>query len=308
MESALHPDLQKLFDFYAEQRTKSPDAFVHGPGVVPSPTFFSAGRFQEHLNNPLLTPNWIALVARGQMVPLEPAFLWKTVQNKELLFMDKELINEHLSRGAAVLLEGLDILEPSINALAARLDASLPCALTNCVAFLSQRANEAYEGHCDVDDVLVIHLEGEKRWRIFERQQRRFVDNGSLSKEQMGRQLSEVVMRRGDALYLRAGVPHVCQTTADYSLHVSFDLGDKTPAPKLITQEANTRYDKACAEQYAPASKVIDTYIALLKSDKFQSDLGLATNRVRNEAIAFRRRIGKASVIRALDKFAQKKH
>jgi len=241
------------------------------------------------------------------MVPLEPAFLWKTVQNKELLFMDKELINEHLSRGAAVLLEGLDILEPAINAFAAKLDVSLPCALTNCVAFFSQRGNEAYEGHCDVDDVLVIQLEGEKRWRIFETQQRRYVDNGSLSKERMGRQLSEVVMRPGDGLYLRAGVPHVCQTTADYSLHISFELGDRTPNPKLITQEANSRYDKACAEQYAPAASVVDTYVALLKSEKFQSDLALATTRVKNEAITFRRRIGNASVIRALNKFAQKK-
>jgi ribosomal protein L16 Arg81 hydroxylase len=257
------------------------------------------------LNNPLLTPNWIALVSRGEFVPLEPAHVYKDVQNKELFFMDKELIDRHLRQGAALLLEGLDILDPSINAFAARLDLALPCALTNVVAFFSQRGNEAYTGHADRDDVLVIHIAGEKRWNLYAPKQRKLSDKGGLTKEQMGKPISELSLRPGDALYLRAGTPHLCQTTGDHSLHVSFDLRDRTPSMWQITEEANTRFDKAAAEQYSAPSKVIDQYIEhLLKNENFRNDVAAVTTQTRNNALTFRRRIGQTSVVGALTKFA----
>ena len=307
METRLHPDLQLLLAFYMQQRGNPPAAFSHKTRLVPSPSFFSVSALQEHLNNPLLTPNWIALVTEGQFVPLEPAILRKVVQDKHLFFMDKSVIEEHLGRGAALLLEGLDILDPSINAFAAKLDSVLPCALSHCVAFFSQRGNETYKGHSDLDDVLVIHLEGEKRWHLFEPHQRRLRNEGGLAKHQMGKPLREVVMQPGDALYLRAGTPHLCQTTGACSLHVSFDLRDQTPSVAEITDEANARFANAAAEQYAPASKVIDMYVNLLKSDQFQRDVALATTKVRNDGMEFRRRIGKTTGVSALSKFIREK-
>jgi ribosomal protein L16 Arg81 hydroxylase len=238
-------------------------------------------------------------------VPLEPACIYKDVQNKELHFLDKALLEHHLAQGAAVLLEGLDIMDPAINAFAAELDAALPCALTNVVAFFSQRGNEAYKGHADRDDVLVIHLAGEKRWSLFAHRQRRLSDKGGLTKEQMGPPIRELTMQPGDALYLRAGTPHLCQTTGDHSLHVSFDLRDRTPSMWQITEEANTRFDNAAAEQYAAPGEVIDQYLAILKSDKFRSDVALATQNVRNDALTFRKRIAKTSAVRALNKFVK---
>jgi hypothetical protein len=303
-EGELHPDLELLLEFYNRQRSAPPDAFAHSPGLMPSPDFFSIEKLQAHLNNPLLTPDWIALAARGQFVPLEPAYMFKDVQNKQLFFMDKALIDQHLREGAALLLEGLDVLDASINAFAARVDAALPCALTNVVAFFSQRGNEAYKGHADLDDVLVVHIEGEKRWSLFEPRPRKLKDKGGLTKEQMGRQIGDVMMRPGDALYVRAGIPHICQTTGECSLHLSFDLRDRTLSVKQITEEANTRYAAAAAAPYAEPSKVIEKYVELLTSEKFQSDVAAATSQIRDDALGFRRRIGKTSVVRALSKFA----
>jgi len=131
------------------------------------------------------------------------------------------------------------------------------------------------------------------------------VNNGSLTREQMGRQVAEVAMAPGDALYVRAGVPHVCHTSGDHSLHVSFDLGDKTPSAKQITKEANARYDNACAKAYVPPAEIVDRYVELLRSDTFQKDLVLATQAVRDQAVAFRARIGKTGVVTALEKFAR---
>jgi hypothetical protein len=299
----LHPDFQLLLDFYREQRRKPPQTFTHGPAVAPNPSVFSVARLQHHLNDPLLTPSWVTVLAQGRIVPLESSCLMKIVQNKELFFMDKTLINEQISRGAAILLEGLDILDPQINAFVGELDAGLPCALSNCVAFFSQRQNEAYQGHCDTDDVLVLQLAGEKRWRIFTPQQRRYVDNFPLDAQQLGRQIAELTLRAGDALYVRAGVPHLCETPGDYSLHLSFDLCDRTPNIEQITHEANSRYNRSCEEQYAPASRVAQRYVSLLKSDKFRNDLELATKKVKSDAVVFRKRISGTSAVTALGKF-----
>lgn len=303
MHDDLHPDLKLLLDFFLAQRNEPPHAYTHAAGLVPSPSFFSVRALQQHLNNPLLGADWVTLVARGQRVPLEPACLWKNVQTKKLLFMDKELINDHLSRGAAVVLEGMDILDAALNEFVARLDAAFPCALCTCVAFFSQRDNEAYAGHRDSDDVLVIQVAGEKVWHLFAPQQRAYAGNSPLTRQQMGQQIAEVVMRPGDALYVRAGVPHVCRTPADHSLHVSFDLSDRTPNIEQVTQEANRRYNQDCEDPYVPAAKVVDKYMALLKAPEFQKDLESATQQIRNSAAAFRRRIGKSAAVRALSKY-----
>lgn len=304
MQDELHPDLKLLLDFFVRQRASPPQEYAHASGLMPSPSFFSVRALQQHLNNPLLGPEWVSVVARGQPVALEPACLWKTVQTKKLLFMDKELINDHLNRGAAIVLEGLDILDPNINAFVAKVDAALPCALSNGVAFFSQRENEAYAGHRDSDDVLVIQVSGEKLWHLFAPQQRAYIGNAPLTRPQMGRQIAEVLMRPGDALYVRAGVPHVCRTPGDYSLHLSFDLCDRTPNIEQITHEANARYNRACADAYAPAARVVDKYVAMLKTSDFQRDLEAATEQMRHNAATFRERIGRSSAVRALSKYA----
>lgn len=303
MHNDLHPDLKLLLDFFLQQRREPPKEYTHSPRLIESPSFFSVDTLQQHLNNPLLGPDWVGLVARGQAVALDSACLWKAVQGKKLQFMDKELINEHVSRGAAVLLEGLDIMDADINRFVGQLDAAFPCALSNCVAFFSQAENEAYGGHRDSDDVLVVQLAGEKIWNLFAKQQRRYIGNSPLTREQMGQPLAEVVMRPGDALYVRAGVPHVCRTPGPYSLHLSFDLCDRTPTVEQITYEATARYNKGGEDPYVPAAGVLDRYIALMQSPVFQADLKTATEQIRTNATAFRQRIGRASAVRALSKY-----
>ena len=301
MDRVLHPDLERVLEFYHEQRRTPPAVYAHSVRHLPAVTFFSSSRLQQHLNNPLLTPSWVTLMSNGNIVSLEPAALRKVVQNKTLMFMDKEPIDQHLKRGGALLLEGLDILDSPVNAFISKLDSALPCTLSNCVAFLSQRGSEAYRGHCDTDDVLVIQIEGQKRWRIYSPQQRRYVDN-NLDDTRLGRQIAEIVMGPGDVLYVRAGVPHRCDTVSDYSLHVSIDLCDRTPNIEQITYEANARYNKEAEQPYRNPLSVTEKYVALLRSEHFQRDLAMATDHVRREAITFRQRIGRTSGVRALDR------
>ncbi len=302
MKQKLHKDLEKLLEFFLEQRRNPPAAYAYGAGIVARPEIFTIKDLQDHLNNPLLQPEWVELLVGGEKVPLEQAFHFKRVQRKELKFIDKTFINQHLANGAAVVLEGLDILDQRINTLLAKIDESFPCGMTNCVAFFSQRGNEAYKGHCDTDDVLVFQLQGRKTWHLFEPQQRRYFDVANQSDEQLGPVKEELTMRPGDALYVRAGVPHRCLTPGDYSLHLSFDLGDRTPSIEKITAQADHLYRYATAPAYSSPARAVDTYIDILQDPEFQARIQSETDSKRDEIAGFRQKMGHSASINYLNK------
>ena len=302
MKSKLHKDLDALLKFFIKQRQNPPAEFTYGAGIVSRPEVFTVKDLQAHLNNPLLLPEWLELVAGGKRLSLEDACMYKRVQRKELKFIDKSYINQRFAEGAAVVLEGLDILDSRINELLARIDDCFPCVMSNCVAFFSQRENEAYQGHCDTDDVLVFQLAGRKTWQLFEAQQRRYQGVFNQSDEQLGPVKEEIIMRPGDALYVRAGVPHRCTTPGEYSLHLSIDLGDRTPSVEQVTAQADNRYLHATAPVYGPLSQVVDKYIGILQSSDFQTGLQAETEKKRDNIKQFRQQLGRASGINYFSK------
>ncbi len=302
MKNKLHKDLDALLKFFIKQRQNPPAEYTYGAGIVPRPEVFTVKDLQAHLNNPLLQPEWLELVAEGKRLSLEDACVYKRVQRKELKFIDKSYINQRFAEGAAVVLEGLDILDSRINELLARIDDCFPCVMSNCVAFFSQRENEAYQGHCDTDDVLVFQLAGKKTWHLFEAQQRRYRGVSGQSDEQLGPVKEEIIMRPGDALYVRAGVPHRCTTPGEYSLHISIDLGDRTPSVEQVTAQADNRYLYATAPVYGPLSQVVDKYVDILQSSDFQTGLQAETEKKRDDIIQFRQQMGRASGINYFNK------
>ena len=304
MKQKLHKDLQALLKFYQQQRQNPPEEFTHATGVIDKPSFFTVTDLQRHLNNPLLRPEWVHVKLDGDRVELEKSFFSKTVQRRKLEFLDKQLLNDSIKQGAAVVLEGIDILDPGINEFVARLDDSLPCSMCNSVAFWSQQANEAYEGHLDADDVLVVHLAGRKTWQLFAPQPRRYAEIHDLSAQQLGPVKHELTLRPGDALYVRAGVPHRCTTAADYSLHMAFDLIDSTPSATEISAQAAQQYNFACELPYESSDKVIDRFASILESTEFQDAVQEATNFKRGEIQRFREMLGRTSVVRSLGKFS----
>src|SRR5210317_928683 len=111
MKQKLHKELQALLDFYLKQRQNLPEAYTYKAGVINNPSFFTVADLQRHLNNPLLQPDWLYVKQNGVRVELEKSCFYKTVQNKQLNFIDKQIINDEIGNGAAVVLEGIDILE-----------------------------------------------------------------------------------------------------------------------------------------------------------------------------------------------------
>lgn len=304
MKQKLHKDLQALLGFYQKQVQSPPAEFSHGTGVIDKPGFFTIADLQRHLNNPLLRPEWVHVKLDGKRLELEKCCYYKTVQSRKLDFMDKQALNNEINKGAAVVLEGIDILDTEINAFVARLDESLPCVMANSVVFFSQQNSEAYEGHCDADDVLVVQLSGRKTWQLFKPQQRRYLGITDQSEAQLGPVMHEIDMRPGDALYVRAGVPHRCLTATPCSLHMSFDLVDNTPTTAEIAAEATNQYKQACEAPYAPPARVVERYVSILHSQEFQQALVEATEFKRQEIARFREMLGRSSTVRSLNKFS----
>lgn len=61
------PQLRALRDFYHKTAKKLPDGqdFVHAPGLIRNPAFFTLEHLKTHLNNPLLMPGWFQLFWQG---------------------------------------------------------------------------------------------------------------------------------------------------------------------------------------------------------------------------------------------------
>jgi ribosomal protein L16 Arg81 hydroxylase len=287
---------EKVVQFLSDAvSNKSHAPFVRVEALLDPSTIFSLAAFEGLLRNPLLTPDWLQMRHKGRVIDLSGEFQWKNVQRRKLCFLPKELIEKGLSEGSSLVLEGLDILSPQIARLVSEIDQIFPCVLSNCEAFFSQRSSEAYDGHRDSDDVLVIQIEGQKTWEVFVPQQRRYTGNSPLTEAELGPRAAEFTMNPGDCLYVRAGVPHRCTTPSAYSLHLSFDLCDRTPNIEQITHMANQEFNKGLADHSAPVSEVLRQYRQLLNTPQIEKALEVSAQQMREQVRAFRRKIVNAT-------------
>ena len=274
----LSPVQRRIRDFYFKEGLGAPAdvSHVHRANLVPDQQLFSLEHLRRHLNNPLLDLDYLNLFQAGKPVDLSGANLYKLVQKRKIGFVDRRVLQQQLEKGAACVLEGLDILEPEINALATALDRGRAATFCNATVFFSQRGNEAYRGHLDTDDVLVIHMAGEQRWSIHRRQPPRRVNLADLEIAQMGPVEAEVVMRPGDVLYLRNFTPHRVETLSPYSLHLSFDLCDRQPSIEAALQMLLRHYDRDSSPRSTPPLDDLDKLFRLSRSATYEADLARA--------------------------------
>lgn len=261
-------------DFFFKQASSLPPerGYLHHPGLIENQTIFRLEDLRKHLNNPFLRLEFLQIVDRGKLVDMQAARCVKVVQRRPIEFVNRRLLEEHLEKGAACLLEGVDILEPQVGLLAATLDRAHSCTFSNAVVFFSQRGNEAYRGHIDTDDVLAIHLGGAKKWRLHARQAPRRSHLVELEGSEMGPVEAEIVMRPGDALFLRSGTPHQVETVGDYSLHLSFDLCDRAASIETVFDLLSKHYDRDALRPYGTAQEVLEKVAGLGRTETFRRD------------------------------------
>jgi ribosomal protein L16 Arg81 hydroxylase len=304
----LSPVQRRIRDFYFKEGLGAPPevTHVHHANLVPDQRLFTLEHLRRHLNHPLLDLNYLNLFQAGKPVDLADARVYKTVQRRKIEFVDRRVLQQHLEKGAACVLEGLDILEPDINALAASLDRAHAATFCNATAFFSQRGNEAYRGHVDTDDVLVVHLAGEKRWRIYRRQAPRRIGLTDLSDAQIGAVEAEVVMRPGDVMYLRNYTPHRVETLSPCSLHMSFDLNDRQLSIELALELLLDHYDRDSSARQVTPREDLDKLFRLSRSAGYEADLARAQATEKAGHAEFRKLLANNRVSH-LDRFVDEK-
>ncbi|MDH6704811.1 hypothetical protein P3T27_001514 [Kitasatospora sp. MAA19] len=153
--------------------------------------------------------------------------IWHQLQPSEL--------HQRLAEGATLVLDAVDELHPGIGALAGQLERRLRTGV-QANLYASWTGIEGFGVHWDDHDVVVVQLDGAKRWRIYGPTRtvpmHRDVETPEPPPEEP---LADLVLTAGDVLYLPRGWWHaVAASEGQHSLHVTCGLQSTTGAD-LIT-------------------------------------------------------------------------
>ncbi|MFJ7244532.1 cupin domain-containing protein [Kitasatospora sp. NPDC098652] len=192
-----------------------------------------------------LEPPRLRLSADGETLPAHRyastvtnrrAATWQRIQPAEL--------HKHLAEGASLVLDAADELHLPLRAAAVGLEQFLDTPVQANV-YASWTAKEGFGTHWDDHDVVVVQVEGVKRWRLYGPTRTapawRDVERPA---EPTGEPIADFVLTPGDVLYLPRGWWHA--VTADQgspSLHVTFGLVAHTGADLLAWVVDQVRAD-----------------------------------------------------------------
>ncbi|MFD7588338.1 cupin domain-containing protein [Kitasatospora sp. NPDC059811] len=205
-----------------------------------------------------LEPPRLRLSADGETLPAHRyatattnrrAATWHRLQPADL--------HARLAEGASLVLDAIDEIHPPIRSAAEDLERFVGTPV-QANAYASWTKREGFGTHWDDHDVVVVQLDGAKRWRLYgpTRTAPTWRDVEAPA-EPTGEPIADLVLTAGDMLYLPRGWWHA--VTADQgseSLHLTFGLVSHTGADllgwvvDLLRADAALRLD---VPRFAPA-------------------------------------------------------
>jgi len=151
-------------------------------------------------------------------------------------FVDRGAVADLYRRGATIILNQAHQFTPAL----ARLCRGLEHAFSSHVqtnTYLTPPSAQGFRTHYDNHDVLVIQVEGEKAWRLYDKP----VDTPyrgegfEPGKYETGELKQEFVLKAGDCAYVPRGLMHDAMTSGDApSLHVTVGLITRTWADLML--------------------------------------------------------------------------
>ncbi|MER6307804.1 cupin domain-containing protein [Streptomyces sp. NPDC001657] len=181
-----------------------------------------------------LEPPRLRLFNDGTQVP-QHAYSHSVVSKRHTVWHRIEPNNLHhqLNDGASLVLDAVDALHPGVEDLAAALERHFRTDV-QVNLYASWTSKEGFGVHWDDHDVVVLQLEGAKRWKIYgaTRTDPLRVDI-EAPEPPTGDPVAEIVLRSGDMLYLPRGWWHAVAATEGRSLHLTCGLKPTTGADLL---------------------------------------------------------------------------
>ncbi|MEV5143455.1 cupin domain-containing protein [Streptomyces sp. NPDC052727] len=182
-----------------------------------------------------LEPPRLRLSADGEMLPAyrytSPVTtrrhtVWQRLHPAEL--------HARLAEGASLVIDAIDELHPAVGRAAMELEQWLRTGVqTNLYA--SWTAREGFGMHWDDHDVIVVQIDGAKRWKLYgpTRIAPMYKDTDE-PEPPPSEPLTELVLLPGDVLYLPRGWWHsVAASEGEHSLHLTFGIQTSTGAQLL---------------------------------------------------------------------------
>lgn len=141
-------------------------------------------------------------------------------------------VQQFLDRGASLVLNEVETLDPAIRGLVDAFNEGLGAKCSGN-AYISQQNHQAFDSHFDRTDVFALQTLGSKRWRIYEGQleapviHARFTGMPPQEVHRLkGKVEAEIVTKPGDLLYLPRGRFHDALATEGPSIHLSFAVSE----------------------------------------------------------------------------------
>ena len=148
----------------------------------------------------------------------------------QVLRPDPEKVKGHLRRGATLVANDIDNLNPGLRALSRAMEAALG-GKVQANLYLSSRRRQGFAAHFDTHDVFAVHVEGEKTWHVYEGRAEWPINHPmfkTLGREHheraKGGLLFEAHMTPGDLLYLPRGQYHDAIAHDGGTIHVAMGV------------------------------------------------------------------------------------
>ncbi|MBL8538131.1 MAG: hypothetical protein JNM59_12065 [Hyphomonadaceae bacterium] len=151
-------------------------------------------------------------------------------------YVDRGAVAELHRAGATIILQHAHQTQPSLARLCRALEHVFSCHVQTNL-YLTPPNAQGFRTHYDNHDVLVLQVEGEKAWRLYEKP----VDTPyrgegfELGKYQPGELKQEFVLKAGDCAYVPRGLMHDAMTSGtEPSLHITVGLIVRTWADLML--------------------------------------------------------------------------
>ena len=152
--------------------------------------------------------------------------------------VDATRLEECLADGFSIIITHIEQHVPALGALCQSLSARLQES-TYVGAIITTGAEGAFRLHYDFEDLIILQVEGSKRWQIFGPPVSNPVRGMAKQAAPQSAPTFDEVLEPGDFLFVPAGHWHHCQTMSGKSIHLGIFLIPPTGwhAAKALTSE-----------------------------------------------------------------------
>ena len=147
-----------------------------------------------------------------------------------MLRPDPARVQQHLARGATMVLNYIDQLTPELSAFARSMEQALG-GKVQANLYLSSKRKQGFKAHFDFHDVFAMHVMGEKTWIVFQGRADYPIKHPMFEgwprerhDQLKGELWREVRLRPGDLLYLPRGQYHYALADDGPCVHIAWGV------------------------------------------------------------------------------------